>query len=141
MRLTWTDELKTRINEIDKQHQEIINVINKLHEAFKEGRGREYIKEVLDFLEDYINTHFKTEEKAMTEFNYPRHAMMAHIRQHEDLTEKYRELKKEFLEGRMLLSTLLTKEILNLWWLTHIKNTDKLMANFLREKVKGGEHD
>ncbi len=132
----------TGINDIDKQHQEIIDEINKLHEAFKVGRGREYVKEVLDFLEGYINTHFRTEEKAMTEFNYPRHAMMAHIRQHKDLTEKYKEIKKEFLEGRMLLSTLLTKDILSLWWVTHIKNTDKLMANFLKEKVKGGrEHD
>jgi len=138
MRLVWTDELKTGVDDIDTQHKEIIDKINRLHEAVKEGRGREYIKEILDFLEGYINSPFSLEERYMADFNYPRQAMMAHVRQHKDLTEKYRELKKEFSEGHMLVTTLLAKEILGLWWVTHIKNTDRLMANFLRERIKGG---
>jgi len=35
----WNDQLSVGVAEIDKQHQELVKLINDLHEAMREGAG------------------------------------------------------------------------------------------------------
>lgn len=68
MPIEWNDSLKTGINIIDEQHQELVVMLNRL------GRfkcGVEYFNEALAELEDYVNIHFKTEKHYMKSLNYP----------------------------------------------------------------------
>ena len=56
---------------IDEQHQELIQRINALHQACKEGTARDELMGQLDFLGSYVKTHFAHEESVMQEHRCP----------------------------------------------------------------------
>lgn len=58
MPIEWSTELTTGVERIDNQHKELINRINKLQGASREGKGKEVIDELMVFLEDYIKSHY-----------------------------------------------------------------------------------
>ena len=66
-----TPELYTGNELIDSEHQRIIEEANGLMEACNSGRARERIKEMADFLVDYVGIHFSDEESLQTQYNYP----------------------------------------------------------------------
>jgi hemerythrin len=59
------------VSEIDKQHKKLIDMINNLHEAMKEGKSKEVMGDILKSLLSYTETHFKLEEKYFDIYNYP----------------------------------------------------------------------
>jgi hemerythrin len=56
---------------VDKQHRELIRMINQMHEAAAEGKGRKQAVEFLAFLGDYVVRHFAYEEGAMARCRCP----------------------------------------------------------------------
>jgi hemerythrin-like metal-binding protein len=61
--IVWSDELSVNIEEIDKQHKKLIDVINVLFNAMIEGKTQNIIDTIIDDLIDYAKYHFSTEEK------------------------------------------------------------------------------
>jgi hemerythrin len=51
--ITWSDEYQLGIKEIDAQHQKLVAMINTLHNAMKEGRGKDVIQPILNELLAY----------------------------------------------------------------------------------------
>ena len=37
--IQWNDSLKVGVAEIDKQHQKLVDMINDLHDAMRQGQG------------------------------------------------------------------------------------------------------
>ncbi len=136
MPLVWSDELVSGIKEIDDQHKEIFRRINELQDAAKEGRGREYIKELVDFLDDYVATHFSAEEGLMKKYNYPMAEL--HINQHRYLTRRFEEIKEELSTGHKLIATIMAHSVLGMWWVEHILKIDKPLVAYIREKISEG---
>lgn len=139
---TWDDALLTGVDEIDAEHRELLIRINRFFDACDRGKGREEIKEVFDFLQDYIESHFATEEKYMLRYSYPDYA--AHRQLHTDFRRDFAELKKKFDDAFHDLSTLKelrvqveTNWLLGQWWVDHIDKVDKALGIFLKAKVKG----
>lgn len=125
----WEARFETGIREIDDQHKRLIWLINDLHEAMKEGRGRETISFILAKLLDYSIYHFRTEEGLMEGSDYPFSA--EHIKQHAEFILKVQDLSKRFDSGEFMI-TVETNEFLKEWLTGHILGTDKEMAPFLR---------
>jgi len=48
--ITWNDELSVGIESIDEQHKMLINIINSLHDALKEGNAQNNIESLFDYL-------------------------------------------------------------------------------------------
>lgn len=118
MPLVWTDELKTGIDDIDSQHKELFKRINMLRDAAKEGKGRQAIDEVYEFLGKYISEHFSTEESLMNQYAYPQ--IDSHVSQHKHFIEQYQKLKKELqTSSQKLLAFIETNALLGKWWLDH----------------------
>ncbi len=133
MALIWKESLSVKVAEIDNQHKELFNRINNLLDACAQGRGREEIKRTLDFLSDYVITHFGTEEKLMNKHNYPDYA--SHKERHEQFKKEFAELKMKIeKEATGLLTTLGTNHLLIDWWLNHIGKVDKTLGAFLSGK-------
>lgn len=65
MAIEWTQDLSTGSDEIDNQHKELFRRINSLLDACNQGKGREEIGKTVQFLEDYVITHFSAEEEYM----------------------------------------------------------------------------
>ncbi len=69
--LRWSDKLNTGIDLMDRQHQRLVELINQLFQAMKDGGDRMLVGQVVDELVDYTVTHFRAEENLMKKHNYP----------------------------------------------------------------------
>lgn len=63
--VVWSSEFEVGVELIDRQHRELIDRINKLLAAIREGRGREETFKVMRFLQEYVVEHFSAEERFM----------------------------------------------------------------------------
>lgn len=119
--LDWSDHFSVKINEIDKQHRKLIEMINTLHEAMVARQGREAQKIIIAAMVDYAHSHFALEERYMRESAF--HWYATHKLEHEAFTVKALELQKEVSNDGFVL----TLEILNFlkdWLKEHILGTD-----------------
>jgi hemerythrin len=133
MIIKWTEQLSIGISEIDLQHRELFIRINNLLKAMHEGKGKEEIQKVMEFLDDYVISHFGTEEKYMSQYNYPETSR--HKEQHQNFITNFSDIKKE-LESGGPTSTLViqTQRKLADWWLGHIATVDKDLGAYLIQK-------
>ena len=77
MALYWTRELEIGVEEIDSQHRELFERIERLVAACQGRKGAADLKPLLGFLLEYMDRHFRTEEELMLRRGYPereRHA-------------------------------------------------------------------
>jgi hemerythrin-like metal-binding protein len=129
--LTWNKDYSVKIQEIDVQHQKLVELINELHDGMKIGKGKEIIGKILNELVNYTAFHFQTEEKLFDKYGYP--DKIVHKRQHGDLVEQVMSFKKSFDEGKGVV----TVDLMNFlkdWLTNHINNSDKNYSKFLNSK-------
>lgn len=125
--MEWKDEYKLGIPIIDEQHKKLFEISENLtyiHEINE-------LKEIFLFLDEYLNFHFKTEEKLMEKYNYP--YLEEHKKIHNELKEKiegYIELY--FMGNSSVLDDL--EELIIQWIETHILGEDKKYYSYIREK-------
>ncbi len=129
--LTWDEKYSVGIREIDLQHKKLVEMINGLHDAMKEGKGKDVLARVLQELVNYAGSHFATEEKHMTNFNYP--GYLAHKSEHEKFVKQVLDFKKDFDSGKAAM-TLEVMNFLKNWLLNHISGTDKKYGPFFNER-------
>ncbi len=128
--MQWNAKLETRHPKIDEQHKALIEAFNRLHDAMKQGKGRDEVGKVLEFLKDYTVQHFAMEEKLMADAKYPGFAH--HKQLHADLVSKVGDLVQKFKAGSATL-TLPTMDFLQGWLTEHIQGEDVRLAEFLRK--------
>jgi len=120
--MKWSDDLSVRIAEIDQQHQRLIDLINNLHDAMLNKKGKEIVSQIIDELAAYTVYHFQTEEKYMKQFNYL--GQISHKREHDSFISKVDSFQKDYDAGKLGLS-LEIMTFLRDWVTGHIKGTDK----------------
>ncbi|MCL2872907.1 MAG: bacteriohemerythrin [Betaproteobacteria bacterium] len=130
----WSDELSVGIEAIDKQHQRIIEYVNKLYDNLHD---REMLAEVLADTVEYTETHFGFEEEMMEEAGYP--YLRAHKRIHDLFIRRVAKYKERFLAGEDVGEEL--HDTLVRWLITHIKSEDanysaSLIAKFGQDEKK-----
>jgi hemerythrin len=124
----WEDEFGIGVPRIDRQHMRLIEIINDLHDAMRERKGPETLRDLVDEMAVYAASHFSMEERLMLKHNYPR--MRSHKLQHELFTQKVMDLQKRIEEKTLVLS-LEVITFLRDWWATHILSSDRAMGAFL----------
>jgi len=131
MAVEWTQDLATGIETIDNQHKEIFKRVNSLLDSCKQGKGKQAVGDVLNFLEDYVVEHFAAEENIQVHYSYPEYS--AHKAMHAMFIEDVAKLKAKFeKEGPSLTTVLETDRIVVDWLVKHIKKVDKALAEFLK---------
>jgi hemerythrin len=135
MRFVWSTELSIGILELDQQHQELFEQIEKLTDACNQGTGTEFLSRMISYLERYSVEHFQTEERYMRRFNYPQ--LGYHQAQHQVFRKNLLLVKQKLETGGAGISLLnLTHALVVMWLNNHIKSVDKQMAAFLRERLE-----
>lgn len=131
MPIEWNDNLKSGIQIIDEQHQELIVMLNRF------GRfrcGKELFDEAFTELEDFANTHFKTEEDLMVTLNYPKYE--EHKACHGEFIETLKEFKEKIKNHENTVG--LGEEIIELGgnWITHhYSNEDVELVKHLKDNT------
>ena len=130
MKLAWNEDLAIGIQAIDEQHKELFNRFGKMLEACNSGCGREEIGNLLLFLNDYVHTHFRDEERLQQSKGFPDYA--AHCEQHRIFIGKLNQLDLTLKDGGASLTLIISANNMLLDWLVnHIAVMDKKIGQFL----------
>lgn len=129
----WKKDFSVGIKEMDDQHKEFFNIINRLGEAAGGTKGMEVVGPVLRQLSEYSCHHFAEEETWLKVIGYP--GLQYQKKQHEFFISQVTELQDKFSKGdsNIPMSTL---EFLRDWLLNHILETDKKYGTFMLEVRK-----
>lgn len=128
--ITWDTNLSVNVAEIDRQHKQLITMINELHNAMRERKTGDVLEGIISGLIKYTRTHFATEERYFDQFGYPETG--THKAEHVAFVKKVSDFKTGFDSGKILLSM----EIINFlkdWLIKHIQGTDKKYSPFLNK--------
>ena len=133
MSYQWDASLETGHEKIDTQHKQLISTLNSLIDASKEGKDKDEIFKVVDFLLEYTILHFKAEEQLQLQYNFPDYYV--HKKYHEDFKVTVTGLHKELVEtGPTPDMIIYVTNIIGEWFINHIKGDDFKMAAFIKSK-------
>lgn len=128
--MKWSDMLSVKVARFDKEHQNLIAIINDLHEAMMVGKGKEVVTSILKRLMDYTSTHFKSEELVLSQYGYPDLAQQK--AEHKKFINQILDIQKQLLENKAFPTTVLS--FLRDWLNNHIMKEDKKYGSYLNEK-------
>ncbi len=126
----WRNEFKIGIEEVDFEHQELIELIN---DSYKEAKKEGSTMALIDCLGEIfakISAHFALEEKDMREMKYDQYE--DHKQDHEQLLDDIRDIMDEYEN----ISTLDDKEFgqrLTDWFVNHFSTKDARLHKFLNQ--------
>ncbi|MGC8738217.1 MAG: bacteriohemerythrin [Candidatus Hydrogenedens sp.] len=120
--IQWNDSLSVGIPSMDTQHQKLINIINRLHDAMREGKGKDIISPVLTELHNYTVTHFTAEEKLMEQCKYS--GLAVQKQQHNNFVNQIKKYQSDYEKGSLTLP-LSVSNYLKDWLINHIQGLDK----------------
>ncbi|PKO11644.1 MAG: hemerythrin [Chloroflexi bacterium HGW-Chloroflexi-10] len=129
--IQWDQKYSVKIAEIDKEHLVLVNLINDLHEAMRNGQGKIKVSEILDGLVAYTRTHFAHEEIMLTQSVYP--DLAAHKQIHKNLIKQVENLQKKNREGSLTLS-MEVMSFLKDWLLNHVQGEDFKYSDYMNAK-------
>jgi voltage-gated potassium channel len=124
----WESFMSVGVLSLDKDHQHLVNLINKIENAVKNKESRRVINQVFDEMFEYVLIHFKHEEILFEELNYP--GLELHKKIHNELLLKVKDLdsKRAFIRPESIIS------FLKSWIKHHIMEDDKKYSDYLISK-------
>lgn len=132
--MSWDDSLHVS-EEIDRQHQKLLEILNRLHRSQVDGKGNDTLRDVLKELVTYTVEHFDYEEKMLEEAGYPQ--LPAHKESHKKLKATVSGFVDDFEAGRATLGADIFL-FLRSWLNTHIRGTDRHYGQFLEKQAAAG---
>ncbi len=132
-KIEWDESLSVGVNEIDEQHKMMVYRLNELSVAIEQGAESSILYETMNFLIDYTEHHFGTEEKYMTENNYP--GIDDHKEKHNEFKRTLKNLGQSLLkDGATLDLTNQVNIFLVNWLIDHIKGVDQELGKYTCKK-------
>ncbi len=131
--LIWTDDFNTGIPEIDKDHKEMLLLLNRCVEATntadQDQDQDQNLNGLFKDLESYTQTHFQREEAIMEACNHPqRHK---HEKVHQLLLKEFQQQQLQFDRGEISIYSLL--EFISDWLTEHLSIMDRSIANSFKK--------
>lgn len=139
MPIVWDESFRTNVVMVDTQHQELFRRINALHEAMLQGKGRDEVAKLIQFLDHYTRSHFAAEERYMEEHQCP--MAEANKAAHKKLIERLDQLRSQFETQKT--ATTVSMEIYRLmsdWLVQHIKAIDLKLRDLPQAVPLGVSH-
>ena len=126
----WWEDLATGNQMIDNQHKELFRRINLLLAACEEQQGKNEVGHLLQFLKQYVKTHFHDEENLQLHAKYPLYK--EHREEHDGFIRELIKIEDQFSqEGATLLVIVGAGKMALQWVQNHIYQSDKKMAEFV----------
>ena len=129
--IEWRDEFNINVDEIDRQHRRMAELVNELHRAAIEKEDASVVSGVLDELLAYTRHHFKTEERLMLEHEYPDY--QAHKNEHDDLLDKLECVVRKISGGHGPVFAA-EVDVSADWVMVHMLGYDKPLGAYLNSK-------
>ena len=96
--LLWQEKFETGHSTIDKQHKMLVSYINRLEGLLSTTNPNrqdcEFIISLVDFMESYVESHFRFEEQCMDSYRCPAHQINKLA--HEEFLQFFRQFKERY---------------------------------------------
>jgi hemerythrin len=126
--IKWEKKYSVGVSEIDNQHQQLFEVLNKFILNFGAGNSREEVQSVLEEMISYMDYHFTSEERYLKQHS----EFEKHRRLHADFVQKTLQLQKDFLENGTEISQDILKFLIK-WLKNHILATDMVYFDEMKK--------
>jgi putative two-component system response regulator len=117
----WDDSLRIGIDVIDEHHRYLFDLTNDLYEVVSTRRGSREVARVMKALDQYVQVHFRAEERMMDYHAYP--ALDRQKDQHGEFEDRLREFYAE-LHDNPLTAQFDVLVYLRSWLVRHILHED-----------------
>lgn len=132
VRIEWTDGLSVGIELVDNQHKELLEKLNDISHAIEHNHSVESITKTLDFMMEYTDYHFGTEERHMEATDYPR--IEYHKKMHKEFVDTLKGMTEDYLEDGATQGLAESVNVFLFNWLVkHIKGVDGAFGKYLKE--------
>lgn len=126
--MDWSESMSVGIFSIDTQHKKLVEMINTLHSALREGKSAEIAGRIVAQMKSYAFSHFAHEEKCMSQTGYP--GLVGHQKEHAAFVQQVQDVTS----GKVVMTTIELIEFLKKWLAQHIQGTDKKYGPHLKAK-------
>lgn len=124
------EDMITGINTIDCSHRWLFIMVDDLLSAMDEGKGRQALDRVFEYLDYYVRK-LQSEEKVMVGYNYDRYPLQKI--EHRQFVRDISRLREEFdARGATLHLVVHTQKKLCNWLADHVKKEDKQLGAFVK---------
>ncbi|MDI3310130.1 MAG: bacteriohemerythrin [Thermoanaerobacterium sp.] len=127
--ITWKEDFRLGIDEIDKQHKRLFDIANEAYDLLKNEftiDKYDHIVDIIKELKDYTIYHFDYEENYMKSIGFKK--LLSHKVLHDDFKEKINNIDLDKIDQNQ---DEYIKDILNFlvdWIEKHILKDDRLYA-------------
>ncbi|HEX9812301.1 MAG TPA: bacteriohemerythrin [Burkholderiales bacterium] len=121
MLVEWREEFRVGVPSVDHEHQELIALINAVHDRLNAPHSTMEIGDFLGEIFARISAHFALEERIMRAAGYSRYA--EHKADHERLLDEIRDIMDDH-EDRRVFDERQLGERLGVWFTEHFKTHD-----------------
>lgn len=121
--IEWKQNYSVNNDEIDSHHRKIIQLINALYESDNE----QTIHVVVEELKQYLDYHFKAEDRIMEEYKYPQ--IEYHRLEHEGFASQVTKMSNYEAESKLKSGMIVN--FLNYWLIKHILDSDKTLFKYI----------
>ena len=129
----WQSEFETGITIIDQQHQELLEKNQQFPLSLYQGAEQLELIKISNFMQGYVEYHFKTEEDLFKKYNYP--GIDEHIKQHAAFRIIQNGIMTKVKAGKTPLSYAIeVGNQLNDWWTNHILGSDLKYVPYLKNE-------
>ncbi|BCS55029.1 bacteriohemerythrin [Geobacter sp. SVR] len=128
----WNSSYSVGFDPMDQEHRKLVEIINQLYGAMRQGKGNERIGSTLDALVEYTRTHFAHEERLMKETGYA--AYEEHKREHDNLSAQVRAIQEKYRSDSVL--SLEVMSFVKEWLVNHIQGSDRRYGPHLRKSAR-----
>ena len=119
--LEWKDEYSVGVPAVDHEHQELIDLLNRLHQALVSEVPEDEVAKIFGDLFRAISSHFALEERFMRQHGYDQAAQ--HKADHERLLDELRDIMDNHRSGENQSVERLTASVES-WFASHFKTHD-----------------
>jgi hemerythrin len=119
--LAWSSKYSVGVEEMDRQHRVLFNMLNDLHSAMMSGKAQSMTGDLLQKLVEYTRKHFAAEEAMLAAAGYS--GLALHRIKHRDLMKQVDEYAERYKRGEIAVNVQLMN-FLRDWLTTHIQKTD-----------------
>ena len=128
-KIIWDDKFSVGIEWIDKQHRQIINMINTLLDNYNSlDSSSDQLHDLLNAMTGYFRNHFDNEEKFLKEIAFPE--LEKHNKLHFDYIDKTVDLNFDVMAKKDNISNEMMKFLIY-WWKNHILIEDMKYKEYI----------
>lgn len=122
----WSDEYVIGVPEIDAQHRQLMEMVNRLGELVEQGAEQAAFDGIVHGIFNYAATHFVAEDRVWARLGVDESQLQAHTTMHDNYMRQMQRLQQQF--ANVQRDAAIVHSFLEGWLVYHILGEGRHMA-------------